>query len=144
MEKELFVIKHKWLVITLSVILVAASLIPVSKMETNSDLKSYLPKSMQANINQTKIEEVFGVDETLIILFQCEDVLKDSTLLRIRALSKEFNQMKDYDMVMSLFDAKNIKGEDGAMMVDPVIRRIPKTESRKEKLRESKKRSSDF
>lgn len=137
MEKELFVIKHKWFVILLSAILVSAALIPLSKTETNSDLKSYLPKSMQANINQKKIEEVFGVDETLIILFQCEDVLQDSTLLRIKALSKEFNQMKDFDMVMSLFDAKSIKGEYGAMVVDPVIKRIPKSDSRKDKLRES-------
>lgn len=135
MEKEIFVIKHKWMVITLSVILVAAALIPLSKTESNSDLKSYLPKSMPANINQSKIEEVFGVDETLIILFHCVDVLQDSTLLRISALSKEFNQVKEFDMVMSLFDAKHIKGENGAMVVDPVIRRIPKSDSQKEKLR---------
>ena len=39
-------------------------------------------------------------------------------------------------MVMSLFDARNIKGEFGSMIVEPAVRRIPKTESRRERLRE--------
>ncbi|OFY61216.1 MAG: hypothetical protein A2Y71_04180 [Bacteroidetes bacterium RBG_13_42_15] len=136
MKKELFVIKYRWLVIILTLVVVAAAIFPLMQTKTNSDLKSYLPESMPSNINNAKIEEVFGKDEMLIILFECDDVLQESTLNRIRSLNREFNRMKDFDMVMSLFDARDIKGENGAMVVDPVIKRIPGSESRREILRE--------
>ncbi len=129
------VIKYRWLIIISTFLLVGLSVIPLLDTQINSDLESYLPKHMQSRINNLKIEEVFGKDDPMIILFECDDVLNDSTLHRLRALSKAFNRMNEFDMVMSLFDAKNIKGEYGAMVVDPVVGRIPKTESRKEKLR---------
>ncbi|MEA1897795.1 MAG: efflux RND transporter permease subunit, partial [Bacteroidota bacterium] len=106
------------------------------KTSINSDLMSYLPDQMASKVNNDKIEQVFGKSDPLLIVFETDDVLNDSTLRRIQALSKEFNRMKDFDMVMSLFDSKSIKGEEGAMIVNPVIKRIPKSESRKEKLRE--------
>jgi hydrophobe/amphiphile efflux-3 (HAE3) family protein len=136
MSKDIFVIKYKWLIIILTAVLVAGAIFPLLQTKTNSDLKSYLPKSMPANISNAKIEEVFGKDELLIILFECDDVLNETTLRRIQSLSKGFNRMKDFDMVMSLFDAKNIKGEYGAMVVEPAIKRIPRSESRRERLRE--------
>jgi predicted RND superfamily exporter protein len=37
---------------------------------------------------------------------------------------------------LSLFELKNIKGEEGAMIVEPAVRRIPKTEEQKESLRQ--------
>lgn len=106
------------------------------KTTINSDLLSYLPDNMPSKVNNDKIEQVFGTSDPLLIVFEADDVLNDSTLWRIQSLSKEFNRMKDFDMVMSLFDTKSIKGEDGAMIVNPVVKRIPKSESRREKLRE--------
>ncbi len=136
MKKEIFVIKYKWMVILLTVVLVAAAIIPLLQTDTNSDLESYFPDTMPSRINDEKIKAIFGKSDPLIILFESDDVLNDSTLTRIKALSKKFNRMKDFDMVMSLFDAKNIKGEYGAMVVDPLVKRIPGTEKRREKLRD--------
>ncbi|HSH51329.1 MAG TPA: MMPL family transporter [Bacteroidales bacterium] len=133
--RNINVIKYRWLIIISTLLLVGLAIIPLLDTKTNSDLESYLPKKMESRINSLKIEKVFGKNDPLIILFECDDVLNDSTLKRIRALSKEFNRMNEFDMVMSLFDAKNIKGEYGAMVVDPVVGRIPKTETKKEKLR---------
>ena len=136
MNKEIFVIRHKWLIIILTVLIVILCIFPLMKTTTNSDLLSYLPDDLPSKINNDKIEQVFGKSEPLLIVFETKDVLNDSTLRRIQALSKEFNRMKDFDMVMSLFDAKNIKGEDGAMIIKPVIKRIPKTDNHRETLRE--------
>ncbi|RLD84202.1 MAG: hypothetical protein DRJ07_05340, partial [Bacteroidetes bacterium] len=135
-EKEIFILKHKWLIITLTVLIIIACIFPLMKTTINSDLMSYLPDDMPSKINNDKIEQVFGKSDPLLIVFETDDVLNESTLKRIQALSKEFNRMKDFDMVMSLFDTKSIKGEDGAMLVNPVLKRIPKSESRREKLRE--------
>ena len=135
-NKEIFVIRHKWLIIIITILIVILSIFPLMKTSINSDLMSYLPDDMPSKINNDKIEQVFGKSDPLLIVFETNDILNDSTLRRIQALSKEFNRMKDFDMVMSLFDTKSIKGEDGAMIVKPVIKRIPKSESRREKLRE--------
>lgn len=135
-NKEIFVVKHKWLIIIITILIVILSIFPLLKTSINSDLTSYLPDDMTSKINSDKIEQVFGKSDPLLIVFKTNDILNDSTLRRIQALSKEFNRMKDFDMVMSLFDAKSIKGEDGEMIVKPVIKRIPKSESEREKLRE--------
>ena len=136
MKKELFIIKHYRIIIGLTVLVIILCVFPLLNTKINSDLMTYLPDDMPSKINNDKIEQVFGKSDPLLIVFKTDDVLNDSTLKRIQSLSKEFNRMKDFDMVMSLFDAKNIKGEDGAMIVNPVVRRIPKSESRREKLRE--------
>ncbi|MEA3494865.1 MAG: efflux RND transporter permease subunit [Bacteroidota bacterium] len=134
-NKEIFVIKYKWFIIISTLLIIVACIFPLMKTTINSDLMSYLPDDIPSKINNDKIEKVFGKSDPLLIVFETDDVLKESTLKRIQTLSKEFNRMKDFDMVISLFDTKNIKGEYGAMIVDPVIKRIPKSESRREKLR---------
>ena len=108
---------------------------PLLKTTINSDLESYFPETMEAKINNRKMEAIFGKKEPLLILLECEDVLADSTLLRVRSLSRTFNKMKEFDKVLSLFDSKNIKGEEGAMVVDPVVKRLPGTEEAREQLR---------
>jgi len=136
MSKEIFITKHKWIIIGLTILIVISCILPLLKMTINPDLMSYLPDDIPSKVNNDKIEQVFGKSDPLLIVFGTDDVLNESTLKRIQALSKEFSRMKDFDMVMSLFDAKTIKGEDGAMIVDPVVRRIPQSEGRREKLRE--------
>ena len=132
----MFILRHKRLIIILTLLIVIICIFPLTKTSINSDLTTYLPESMPSKINNDKIEQIFGKSDPLIIIFETDDVLNAATLKRIQSLSKAFNRMKDFDMVMSLFDAKNIKGEDGSMIVNPVIQRIPKSESRREKLRE--------
>ncbi len=135
-EKELLIIKYKWLIIIITGLIIIACVFPLMKTTINSDLMTYLPNDMPSKINNDKIEQVFGTSDPLLIVFETDDVLNDSTLRRIKALSKEFNRMKDFDMVMSLFDSKSIKAKNGAMVVNPVVKRMPKSESRREKLRE--------
>lgn len=135
-NKETFVVKYKKKIIILTVLLVILSIFPLMKTTINSDLLSYLPDDLPSKINEDKIEKAFGKSEPILIIFESDDVLNDSTLTRVKALSKEFNRMKDFDMVMSLFDAKNIKGEEGAMIIDPVVKRIPKSEYQWKNLRD--------
>ena len=136
MKKNLFILKYPKTIVTITIIILLVSLVPLVNVQINSDLMSYLPDDLPAMVNKSKVEEIFGKKDHLIIVFEADDVLNDSTLRRIKALSKAFNRMNDFDMVMSLFDSKNIRGEGGAMLVDPVVKRIPKSKKRREKLRE--------
>jgi hydrophobe/amphiphile efflux-3 (HAE3) family protein len=135
MQKGNFVIKYRWWIIILTLIVVSASVIPLTRVSINPDLESYLPATIPAKVNSDRIAEIFGDNEMMILVFESEDVLNRSTLTRIQALSKEFNKMSEFDNVMSLFDTKSIRGEEGMMIVDPVVRVIPHSEAEQEALR---------
>ena len=133
---EQFIIKYRWwFIITPLVITVLAS-IPLLNTRINSDLETYLPDDTPSIINNNKLEAIFGDSDPVILIFEADDVLNLETLTRIKSLSKTFNTAAEFDGVISLFDTKNIKGEYGAMVVDPAVKRIPKSEKRKEQLRE--------
>jgi len=137
MNNERFLFKNKWVLIVLPVLVALALLIPLKNARINPDLNAYLPESMQSKKNLIRMEEVFGKYEPILVFLETGDVLQEKTLTRIRDLSKELNRTAEFDQVMSLFDATDIKGEDGMMVVEPVVRRIPKTEDGREALREA-------
>jgi predicted RND superfamily exporter protein len=141
MFNERIITKYRLLFIIAPLVISLLMLIPLMQARINPDLNEYLPDKIEPKVNLSRLDKIFGKNEPVIIFFKADDVLNDSTLKRIKNLSKEFNRMKEFDRVMSLFDAKNIRGEDGAMIVDPVIRRIPRSDSRREQLREEIKKN---
>lgn len=136
MQKGLFIIKYRWWIILITLVLVSASFIPLTRVSINPDLESYLPDNIPAKVNSDKIAQIFGDKEMMMLVFETDDVLSVSTLTRMQALSREFNKMSEFDNVMSLFDARSIKGEEGYMLVEPVIKAIPQSPEEREILRE--------
>lgn len=136
MKRSLFIIRYRWLIIILTGLLIAGSIIPLFKLKINPDLESYLPDSMESKINNQKISDVFGNDETILIFFETDDILNPETLNRIRNIGDALKTHQEFGQVFSVFETKNIRSEDGMMVVDPVIRKIPENKTEKEKLRE--------
>jgi len=135
MKKDHFIIKYRWWIIIATLLIIAASVIPLTRVTINPDLESYLPATIAPKVNTDKIGEVFGDKEMMILVFASDDVLNPSTLARIRDLSREFSKMSEFDDVMSLFETNSIKGEAGIMIVEPVIRAIPQSAAEREALR---------
>ncbi len=71
----------------------------------------------------------------LMVLIKTDDVLNAETLSRVKKISKQMKKVEGVDKVYSLFELKHIKSQDGTMIVDPAVKRIPKTEEQKEILR---------
>jgi len=134
-----WIIKFRWPVIIGFVLLTAIVGTQIPKAEIEADMSESLPSDMCSKINNNKIEEIFGGDDMLLILFETDDVLNKETLLRIKNISKKIKRIKGVSKVMSLFDLKNIKGEDGAMIIYPAVKRIPKNKKQREELREELK-----
>ena len=126
MRTGTLIIKHRWLIILLSLIVSGFFGFQIFRAEINPDLESYIYEGMPSRINTNLIEEIFGGDEMVMILFESDDILNKETLSRVRKVNKQLKELDGIDETMSLFDAKSIKGEDGAMVVDPAIRRLPK------------------
>ncbi len=132
---EQIVVKYRWWFIIIPVVLTLLAAIPLLNTKINANLEEYLPEDSPATTSYNKIKDLFGDPDPVILIFNTDDVLNPKTLKRVKNISKEFHRSKDFKDVISLFDIKDIKGEDGAMIVDPIVKRIPKTKAQEEALR---------
>jgi uncharacterized protein len=136
MKSGSFIIRYRMWIILFTGLTVLASLILLTRMTINPDLETYLPSSIEAKVSSDSISKYFGSDNMIIVVFETGDVLNTATLTRLRALSREFNNKKEIENVISLFDAKNIKGEEGRMVVEPVAGNLPASDEEREVLRD--------
>ena len=85
------IIKYRWWIIVFSVAVTIGFSTLLSKLEIDPELKNYFPKSMTSMVNTDRIEEVFGNQDLVMIIFETEDVLSEETLKRVKKLEKEFD-----------------------------------------------------
>jgi predicted RND superfamily exporter protein len=141
MKKSIFVIRYRRLIIVATLLLAALCVIPILNIKVNPDMELYLPNSIQSRQNNLKINEVFGNDEMMVLVFETEDVLNEKTLERLQNISDAFSEMSEFTQVYSLFQAKDIRGEDGSMIVNAVVSDIPQNDEERESLRNDIKKN---
>ena len=95
MKRSMFVIRYRWHIIIATLVLVVAAVIPLFSIKINPDLESYMPESMQSKQNNRKINEIFGTNELLLIVFSTADVLNVSTLERVKAVSEALEEIPE-------------------------------------------------
>ncbi len=88
------IIKYRWWIIALSVIITLGFSTLLSKLEIDPELKNYFPKSMTSMVNTDRIEEVFGNQDLVMIIFETDDVLSEETLKRVKKVEKEFGRIE--------------------------------------------------
>ncbi len=132
--KNIF-LKYRWLTIILFLGLTVLLGIQLPKAKIDPEVMNLLPEDMPSRIQTDSIEAIFGGTDLLVVVLKTDDVLKPETLKRLKLLSKKANRLSSVDDVMSLFDLKSIKGDDGMMIVDPAVNKIPKTNEAREVLR---------
>ena len=135
MKNAPYIFRYRPAFILLPVLITLAMLIPLRQARINPDLNAYLPEDIPAKQNLARIEGIFGKYEPVILFFETDDALAPATLERIRDMSREINRMPEFEQVLSLFDVKNIRGEEGAMIVEPAVRNIPTSLPERELLR---------
>jgi hydrophobe/amphiphile efflux-3 (HAE3) family protein len=129
------IVKYRWVIIPVFILVAAFFATRIPKAEIESDLKAMLPSDLPSRLNTEEIDELFGGTEMLMLIIKADDVLEPETLQRTEAISKQMKRIKGVDKVLSLFELKDIKGEEGVMIVSPAVKRIPRTEEQKEKLK---------
>jgi hydrophobe/amphiphile efflux-3 (HAE3) family protein len=129
------IVKLRWVIIPVFILVTAFFATRIPKAEIESDLKAMLPSDLPSRLNTEEIDELFGGTEMLMLIIKADDVLEPETLQRTEAISKQMKRIKGVDKVLSLFELKNIKGEEGAMIVNPAVKRIPRNEEQKKELR---------
>jgi hydrophobe/amphiphile efflux-3 (HAE3) family protein len=130
-----FLVRYRWWIIAASIIVSGFFALQIFRAKINPDLETYIYEKMPSRINTAMIEEIFGGDEMVMILFESKDVLAKKTLERVKRIDRQLKNVPGINETHSLFNAKNIKSEEGAMIVDPTIVRIPDTDDQRETLR---------
>ena len=130
------IIKYRWWVISFSVLITIGFSTLLFKLEIDPELKNYFPKSMTSMVNTDRIEEVFGNQDLVMIIFETGDVLSEETLKRVKKIEKEFSHTDGIRRTSSMFGSNHIYSEEGTMFVEPTIIRIPQNTQEREELRE--------
>ncbi|MCK5138052.1 MAG: MMPL family transporter [Bacteroidales bacterium] len=129
------IIKYRWWIIGLSVAVTLGFSILLTRLEIDPDLKNYFPKTMTSMVSTDRIEEVFGNQDLVMIIFETDDILNEQTLKRVKNVEKELERIDGVRRTTSLFGSNRIYGEEGVMYVEPTVLRIPRNEQQKEELR---------
>lgn len=136
-----FALKFRYLVIVLSLVIGLGGLSMLPRMETDPDIRNYIPSKMESSINTDRIEEEFGLQDMLMIVFRDSCILTPDNLRRIKNTDRQLEDLRSVDNTISLFNTRRIFGEQGMMIVDPAINRFPESnediESLKEQLRDN-------
>ncbi len=117
---------RKWLIIC-PVVITVLMLLPLTKARINPDLMQYFPKDIESKINFDSIESIFGKFEPILIVVEADNILDESTLNDLSELHDSLIYLQEIDDVLSLFTTKYIRGEEGTMLVDPVVNYVPST-----------------
>ena len=129
------IIRFRWIIILLFVGATAFFALQIPRLEIDTEIKSNLPKDMPSRLATDRIDKLFGGTEMLMVLVQTDDVLKTETLKRVKKLSRKIKRIKGVDKVMSLFDLQSIKSQDGMMVIDPAVKKIPVNDAEREEIR---------
>jgi predicted RND superfamily exporter protein len=133
------VIKLRWPIIVLFFAIAAFFALQMPKAVIDPEVKNMLPDDLPERLDLNRIEELFGGTDMIMLVFSAEDVLASDSLKRLKQLSNKMGRIKQVDRVLSLFTLKDIRSAEGTLVVDPAVKRIPKTDKARERLREELK-----
>ena len=135
MPKDILSIRYRWYFIAAAAIITLLMAVPLKDSKINTDLNAYLPDDIPQKVSLDTLESTFGTTDPIIMFFETGDILKETTLRRIESLTSSLQQAEEFKDVVSLFTTKNIRSEEGTMIVDPVVKHIPESEAEREALR---------
>jgi hydrophobe/amphiphile efflux-3 (HAE3) family protein len=119
------IIKYRWLIIAASIAVTLGVAGFLTEISVEADLKSYFPDHMESMVATDRIEEHFGNQDIIMILFEKDDIINPASLRRVQQIDRHLKRVKGIRKTTSVFSANYIYGQDGAMIVEPAIQRIP-------------------
>ena len=132
-------IRYRYLVIVVSIAIGLGGLAMLPQMKTDPDIRNYIPSEMESRINTDNIEQEFGLQDMIMIVYKDSCILTQSNLRRIKETERQLADLKSIDNTISLFNIRRIYGEQGMMIVDPAVKKFPENDEENEILKEQLK-----
>ncbi len=120
-----FIIRYRWLIIGVCLLLGIGFGLLIPTAETDPEIRNYVPASMSSRIETDKIESEFGVQDMVVILFSDSCILNADDLKQIRDIDRDVSRLKGISSRISPFTVRSIKGENGAMVAERLIEKLP-------------------
>src|SRR6056297_3985161 len=90
-------IKYRYPVIIISVLIGLGGVLMLPHMETDADTRNYIPEDMESRINTDSIEDEFGLQDMIMIVFRDSCILTPSNLRRIRETDRSIENLRSVD-----------------------------------------------
>lgn len=130
-----FTHRFRWLIIIVTWAIAVFFAFQIPRIRIDAKIEALIPNSMESKVNTDKIEEIFGGSDMIILIMESQDILADSCLERLQRIDGQFSSLPMVERSLSLFTMKEIRGEDGALVVNPAIEAFPVDPIEKESLR---------
>ena len=92
-----FQLKHRWLCLALLAAVTAAGLIGVKSFKVgSSDEDAFLSVREAVKKNDDRFKELFGSNDSIVLLFQSDDVFKPEVLKTIKDIGAELLEKVPY------------------------------------------------
>lgn len=130
-----FIFRYRWLIILFCIAAGIASVFIIPGMVVDPEIRNYVPSHLRSRIETDKIEKEFGVQDMVVILFTDSCIINKENLNRIRNIDHALSRNGGITTRISPFTVRSIKSEEGTMVAEPLIRKIPVNTSEIENLR---------
>lgn len=123
-----FQLKYRWLCLALLVVVTVVGLLGVKSFKVSSaDEDEFITVKEIAKKNDTRFKELFGSNDSIVLLFQSDDVFKPEMLQAIKDIGTELLEKIPYaDSVTSITDTDITVGTDeGIEITNPFTDGIP-------------------
>ena len=131
-----FIYKYRYFIIACCLIIGAGSLVLIPRMKVDPDIRNYIPESIDSRQQTDRIENEFGTQDMVMILFSDSCILDSENLQRIKEIDRGISKLGGITNRISPFTVSSITSEEGMMVVKPLIEDIPSDKGDTDKLRE--------
>jgi hypothetical protein len=117
--------RYRWFIIFLCIIGGLASFVIIPKVKIDPEIRNYIPATIDSRIITDKIEDEFGVQDMVMIMFSDSCILTGDNLRQIKEIDRGISKISGVSSRMSPFTVKSIRDEDGMMVAEPLVADIP-------------------
>jgi uncharacterized protein len=120
-----FIIKYRWWIIITCVLTGAVFATFIPRARTDPEIRNYIPDKLPSRLKTDIIEKEFGVQDMVIVLFSDSSIISGDDLRQIRNADRGISRISGVSQHISPFTMKAIRGEEGMMVVEPLVGKIP-------------------
>lgn len=130
-----FIIRYRWIIISACIAagLFFIFLIPLSR--TDPEIRNYIPADLPLKKSTDSIEQVFGFQDMMMILYSDSCVVTSHNLGVLRDLGKKLSQINGISSIISPLSIKTIRSEEGVMIAERLVGKVPEGKNDEEKLK---------
>ncbi|MCG8306151.1 MAG: MMPL family transporter, partial [Cytophagales bacterium] len=116
------IIKARWLIIVLFMVIVGTSFLGLKELVIESSWDDYFLEGDPMLVKTDEFKEIFGNDNFVAVLTECDDIFTHESLKLLRELSNELLDSISYaDKITSLTDIEFMVGTEYGMQIEQIV-----------------------